>query len=168
MSDATESWLPVVGWEGLYEVSDQGRVRSLPRQTASGRRGGKILRPRPLPTGYLRAGLYRGSQSQRDAYIHQLVAAAFIGPCPPGEEVKHGPAGKLDNRLVNLSYGPHIENCEDRARDKAGHAKLNRAKAAEIRARVSAGEPRKAIAADFGIALCTISFITTGRCWRPT
>ena len=45
MTDPTERWLPVTGYEGLYEVSDLGRVRSLPRQTRSGVRGGTLMKP---------------------------------------------------------------------------------------------------------------------------
>lgn len=164
MSDASESWLPVVGWEGFYEVSDYGRVRSLPGRPRSGR----ILKPRPLPTGYQRVSLSRPGFAQRDAYIHRLVAEAFIGPCPPGEEVRHGPRGKADNSLANLSYGPHIANCEDRARDGAGHAKLTRAIAAEVRARVAAGELQTAVAADLGVWPAQISRIVRGERWSIT
>jgi DNA invertase Pin-like site-specific DNA recombinase len=71
-------------------------------------------------------------------------------------EVRHGPAGKADNRAANLSYGYHIENCEDRARDRAGHAKLTRAKADEIRARVRAGESVASVAESFGVVATAV------------
>ena len=164
MDDVSERWLPVVNWDGLYEVSDQGRVRSLPRSTVSGIRGGKVLRFRSLPTGYLRISLYSGERKEPDRYVHDLVAEAFIGPKPEGQEVRHGPGGKADNRLVNLSYGTHIANCEDRARDLDYH-KLNRAKAAEVRARAAAGMPQGLIAAEFGIGRSHVSRIVSGHCW---
>jgi hypothetical protein len=80
-------------------------------------------------------------------------------------EVRHGPGGKADNRLANLSYGYHIENCEDRARDRAGHAKLTRAQAAEIRSRLAAGELQASVASDYGIHSATVSRIATGKRW---
>jgi len=158
VNDSSETWLPCVGWEGFYEVSDLGRVRSLRRLTASGVRGGQILKQSVLPNGYLRVGLYAGAQQSRTQYVHRLVALTFLGPCPEGMEVLHG--------LVNLSYGIHIENCEDRARDGAGHAKLNRVLAAEIRARVVAGEPRIVVARAYGVTSSTISKIMKGDRWR--
>lgn len=165
MSDASESWLPVVGWEGSYEVSDWARVRSLHRKTPRGRLRGKVL-SQSFAGKYLKTTLYRDGKGVT-CYIHHLVAAAFIGPCPKGMEVRHGPAGRLDNRPPNLSYGIHIANCEDRARDGAGHAKLNRAKAAEIRTRVSAGESRKLLAIEYDVTESTINRIVAGIRWKP-
>jgi NUMOD4 motif len=172
MSDASESWLPVVGWEGLYEVSDLGRVRSLDRlvfhSPGSARLRslrGKVLQLRPSHDGYNRVGLYGGHGKSVDAYVAVLVATAFLGPCPEAQEVLHGPAGHGDDRLANLSYGTHIANCEDRARDRAGHAKLTRALAAEIRRRVAAGERRYDLAAEYGVTHTTISRVVNGQRW---
>jgi hypothetical protein len=156
MSESTERWLPVVGWEGRYQVSDLGRVYSA--------RSGKILKPRPLPTGYLRVSFYVDGK-QVDRYIHDLVAAAFIGPKLPGTEVRHGPAGNSVNSRTNLSYGSHIENCEDRARDKIHHHKLTRADATVIRHRLDAGDLQRVIAADYGVSGQQISKIKTGIRW---
>lgn len=83
-----ETWRPVVGHEGSYEVSDQGNVRSLDRTTI--RNGhvhklrGKVLVPvRASEYGYLRVSLGRG----KPQFVHRLVAAAFIGP---GDGVRRG------------------------------------------------------------------------------
>jgi hypothetical protein len=160
----TEQWRPVIGWEGLYEVSDMGRVRSLARVTSTGMRGGRVLKPRVLPSGYVHVQLCFGPERQ-EVYAHQLVAQSFLGPCPPDMEVRHGPAGKGDNRLTNLSYGLHIENCEDRARDGVYNGKLTRTLAAEIRQRLAAGECPQELAVAYGVSQCTISHVKLGRRW---
>jgi NUMOD4 motif/HNH endonuclease len=123
MPDSAERWLPVVGYEGYYEVSDQGRVRSLDRVIIDlgGRRkrpeAGRILSPVMDVRGhYLHVGLWRnGKPTTRP--IHLLVIRAFIGPPPADMECLHGPNGKLDNRLSNLSYGTHSQNAQEMQRD---------------------------------------------------
>jgi NUMOD4 motif/HNH endonuclease len=115
--DAThETWRPVAGYEGLYEVSDLGRVRSLRRPTASGMRGGKILKPIVYSKyGHVRVGLHvNGRNTLRQ--VHQLVAEAFIGECPDGMEPRHGDGNAANNAAVNLSYGTKSDNCLDSVR----------------------------------------------------
>lgn len=103
VQEATEHWRSVPGWEGLYEVSDQGRVRSLPRPTKTGIRGGRVLAPGRADDGRTVIGLCRdGKQLPRHIYV--LVAAAFLGPCPPGMVICHGPAGNGDDSLANIRY----------------------------------------------------------------
>ena len=104
-------WRPIADWPN-YEVSDQGQVRSLPRERT---RGG-ILRPYPNSGQYLAVALSRGPEVKRFR-IHKLVAETFIGPCPPGQEVRHLNDVKHDNRLVNLAYGTRKENKADEKRN---------------------------------------------------
>lgn len=117
MTDSTfphhgERWLPIAGYEGLYDVSDLGRVRSLPRQTRTGLRGGQVLIPRPDADGYLLVNLSRdGIKTTRK--VHQLVAEAFLGPCPPGLEVCHNRPNSRDcAEAANLRYGTRSENIQ--------------------------------------------------------
>lgn len=116
-----ELWLPVVGWEGLYEVSDLGRVKSLDR-TVTQRNGvvvrvrERILKPGTDTHGYLMVCI-RKNGAQKTRLVHILVAEAFIGPRPDGLEVRHGESGKSDNSLANLCYGTPKQNGEDRIRD---------------------------------------------------
>lgn len=116
---AAEQWMPVVGFEGLYEVSDHGRVRSLDRMvpiTASRmspsggvrRAKGRILRPGVSSNGYLTVVI--GGHSMP---VQHLVAAAFIGPRPDGYLVLHGDGVRSNNAAVNLRYGTRIDNAED-------------------------------------------------------
>ncbi len=102
-----EVWRPVPGYEGLYEVSDQGRVRSLPRERTAGR----ILKPNRSNTGYLTVNLYKGGD--HTVTVHSLVAAAFIGTRPAGMQVRHLNGDRLDPRRVNLAYGTATQNTID-------------------------------------------------------
>lgn len=168
-----ERWLPVVGWEGLYEVSSLGRVRSLPRAPRPGRRGysGRILKPWLTVHDYKVVGLCRpGHQEHRP--VHRLVAAAFIGPCPPGQEVRHGPGGKLDNRASQLCYGTSAQNHADRHRDgisnqgeRHGFAKLTDAIVAECRRRHAAGETQLSLAREFGVNKSVMHHAIWGITW---
>jgi NUMOD4 motif/HNH endonuclease len=125
MSDATERWLPIPGYEGFYEVSDLGRVRSLDRTelvdardrcTYTRRRRGRVLRVNPDKDGYHKVRLGRdGFQIERK--VHALVLETFDRPCPEGMECRHLNDIKADNRLVNLAWGTQSENKQDELRN---------------------------------------------------
>ena len=167
-----ERWLPVVGWERFYEVSSIGRVRSLPRLSVNGRRwyGGKILKPW-LTHGYEVVGLYRPGFHEHKQ-VHQLVAAAFIGPCPPGQQVRHGPNGKSDNRASHLCYGTSADNHADRLRDgtsnqgeRHGLAKLTDVVVADCRIRHAAGETQSSLASEYGVSKAVMHHAIRGTRW---
>jgi len=121
---ATEQWLPVVGYEGAYEVSDLGRVRSVDRRRLGGAMiRGRILKPRPLPNGRLRVSLARLGTAT-DAYVYRLVLGAFIGPCPVGMEALHWDDDSSNNALVNLRWGTRTDNMRDMSRNERGNAGL--------------------------------------------
>ena len=106
MSDAMpEEWRPVVEYEGLYEVSDLGRVRSTRR---AGTQGG-IKKQSLRPLGHLELGLCKGGH-QLTKMVHQIVLEAFVGPCPAGMEILHGDGDPANNLLGNLRYGTSSEN----------------------------------------------------------
>ena len=98
-------WLPVVGFEGRYEVSDEGQVRGLRR--------GRLLSPafvRGYPSVNLSAGSLRKARK-----VHQLVLEAFVGPRPPGAQARHFPDRDTNNnRLENLSWATPLANQRDR------------------------------------------------------
>lgn len=116
---APERWLPVPNWEDLYEVSDLGRTRSLDRMVRTHHNGrrfvpGRILRPGPASKyGHLRVVLCRNGETY-PIQVHQLVMLAFVGPCPPGLEVRHLDSNPRNNALTNLVYGTRAENARDR------------------------------------------------------
>lgn len=110
-SFGAEKWLPVVGFEGVYEVSDYGRVRRvLPGQGATV----GIRKPTTHPNGYQIVALsYRNKQTARK--VHRLVLEAFVGPCPDGMEACHNDDNPFNNHLRNLRWDTHQSNCADRS-----------------------------------------------------
>lgn len=107
--DEPERWLPVADYEDLYLVSTLGRVRSLPRNTTSGR----IMRLVPDKHSYPYVTLTKNGVQVRRA-VAILVARAFIGPCPEGKEVRHKDGHPPNCRASNLHYGTHRENMLDK------------------------------------------------------
>lgn len=114
-----EEWRPVVGYEGAYEVSDLGRVRSLDREVYAGpgrtrRHVGRILAIHE-DDHYSKVRLKLDGHGET-VNVHALVARAFIGPCPSGLEVCHNNGQHHDNRLANLRYDTHSANQLDSVR----------------------------------------------------
>lgn len=104
MSSIVEQWKPVVGYEGLYEVSDQGRVKSL--------RSGKIMKLSVANTGYMQLQL--SAKPRRNVcHVHRLVLEAFVGPAPIGMEGCHANGIRTDNRLSNLRWDTRKGNMSD-------------------------------------------------------
>lgn len=108
-----EAWKPIPGYEGRYEVSDLGHVRSLPQITSDGRRlGSRVLRGRPQSSGHLSVPLTLDGTC-RNALVHRLVLIAFVGPPPLGMHALHFDGDPANNRLSNLRWGTPTENSLD-------------------------------------------------------
>ena len=116
-----EEWRDVVGYEGLYQVSDQGRVKSLERKVPKwdGERTVKerILKPAVKPTGYVEVNLYTGGK-QKALTVHRLVCQAFHENPDNKPEVNHINEDKTDNRACNLEWSTRIENCNHGTRNE--------------------------------------------------
>lgn len=156
-----ENWKPVPDWEGFYEVSDWGRVRSVARKVDYGVRGhatyqGRILNLAKKPNGYLWIGLKRAGKTER-VYVHRLVALAFIGPCPIGKEVDHIDHNREHNHIKNLHY---------LIRAKNRGAKLTRDQAIEIRRLSLEGLSGRQLGKMFDISERAIRKILAGECHK--
>lgn len=133
----TEVWLPVVGYEGIYEVSSIGRVRSIDRISSSGSRlKGKLMTPFSTPHGYLRVGLCRDGKT-KTTLVHPLVLEAFVGPRPKGADCRHLNDVPDDNRVENLRWGSRSMNLFDNVRN-GNH--INARKTHCIRGHLLAGD----------------------------
>jgi hypothetical protein len=183
-----EIWLPVIGYEGYYEVSDHGNVRSLDRivtctdlLNGTPRQRQWVMKGRVLAvslTSPTRRGVYRKVQLARDGksrpyLVYVLVARAFLGPLPEGMETRHGSAGQLEDSVWNLSYGTHDENQHDRVRDQTnpvgirnGQSKLTEQIVLECRTRHAAGETIATLAREFRVTGPCMRMAIRGISWR--
>lgn len=114
-------WRGVADFEGLYEVSDDGRVRSLPRIVNTRNPHGPIVRLAPgrilkpaIRNGYVEVSLRRPGCRPKILKIHRLVLESFVAPCPVGQETRHLNGDSQDNRVRNLKWGTSTENAYDR------------------------------------------------------
>lgn len=104
-----EEWRPVVGYEGRYEVSNHGRVRSLLWAAP------KILKPSASGrNGYWTVELTLPGKPPKARRVHHLVLSAFVGPKPAGMGGAHGDRDKANNRLSNLAWKTQLGNMADR------------------------------------------------------
>jgi len=120
-AERVECWLPIPGYEGYYEASDLGRIRSLDRIIVGGgccprrRKKGQILRGRPNNHGYPSVYLSKDGH-RRNITVHSLILLTFRGPRPEGRIIRHLNGDQLDARLENLVYGTFSENNLDTLR----------------------------------------------------
>ena len=94
-------WRDIAGYDGVYQVSDQGQVRNT--QTR------KLMQPVKMKNGRLYVTL-SSSGFQRKCTVHSLVAAAFLGDCLPSHEITHKDGDCLHNEASNLEYVTRLEN----------------------------------------------------------
>lgn len=128
LTTSSEQWKPVVGYEGYYEVSDHGRVRSMEREVT--RRNGvkmsvqqRVLKLIAKPDGYLVVGLSKDGVIKM-RLVHRLVLEAFVGPCPEGMVTCHYDDIPENNHISNLRWDTEGANALDKVRNgNHNHAK---------------------------------------------
>jgi hypothetical protein len=160
---SSEEWRPVVGWPA-YEVSSEGRVkRVLPGRGV--RETGGVLR-----SGADSGGYQVVSVSGVTKRVHRLVAAAFIGPCPPGFQVNHVDGAKSNNSLGNLEYVSAVENMAHARRlgisPLPARARLNDQAVRVIRFMVSRGVSPARLAALHGVRVEAIYKLLARQTWK--
>lgn len=127
MADAAinnEIWKDIPGYEGWYQVSPDGRVKSMARSTPTRNRWGPCLYNFPEKEifgridgyGYRKMNLCVNGKA-RGMFAHTAVALAFIGPKPtPDHQVAHWDGDKLNNHFSNLRWATNKENAQDNVR----------------------------------------------------
>lgn len=161
----TETWRDVLGFEGFYEVSDLGNVRSS--------RPGKLIVGKIKNNGY-REVTFCIARVQTSHLVHKLVLQAFVGPRPPGMHGRHGDNVRNHNALSNLCWGTPKQNQADRIQhgtDLNGEAvatsKLTNEQVRQIKRRYSFRKVTHSMLADeFGVCKATIAGIIEGRNWK--
>lgn len=109
-----EIWKDIKGYEGLYQCSTYGNIRSLDRYVyeSSGKRQfrkGQLIIPRKNKNGYLQFALNKNSK-RKMVYIHLIVAETFIENTNKNDTVNHKDGNKLNNNIENLEWCSYSEN----------------------------------------------------------
>lgn len=167
-----EIWKPVVGYEGLYEVSNLGRVRS---NSYRKRYNGKILTNKKHTGGYHYQTLHK-NKKRNNFLVHRLVAIAFIENPLSKDQVNHKNGDKQDNRVENLEWCTQKENAQHAidtglkknmpVGEDVGMSKITNIEAKAIKIMLKKGCKQSCIASIFGIARNTVSCINTGVTWN--
>jgi len=176
MNQDAERWVPVVGYEGYYEISDRGNVRSIARSGEYRGRWGmltmnfpaKAMRISTTTAGYKYLALKMPNEKAVKHLLHRLVLAAFVGPSEL--QCNHKDGDKSNNNLSNLEYCTCLENlrhCIDVLGKKRG-AGTGMAKVSESDVLKIREDKRflREIAADYGVTLQAIHSIKSGKNWK--
>jgi len=174
MDSSVERWRSIAGYEGLYEVSDRGRVKSLPRKSLY---KGKAVRQVP-------GGVMKGSKHafgypmvtlsapgrRKICTVHCLVLEAFAGPRPDGCECRHLDGDPANCHLENLAWGSHRENEADKWKHGTrglGSLSPGRKLTEESVAAIRRDSRQQAVVArDYGITQSNVSCIRLRKTWR--
>ena len=171
---SAELWRDIPGYEGAYQASTLGRIRSLPRYVPVVDRVRGISYSRPCPGAILRqsvcdraghVSVHLGKHC-RGIPVHQLVMLAFYGFPPAGMEAMHLNGNPTDNRPENLKYGSHSENMTDMYRMGKGPLKLLLEEVCQIRFGLSCGWSLRELAAAYGVSKTCICSIRKGRRYK--
>jgi hypothetical protein len=107
MSDV---WKDIAGYEGFYQVSDHGRVRSVTRRVWNYMKKGKVLKAHNNGHSYYNVCWSSNEKKEKHAYIHRLVAQAFIPNPDNKEQINHKDFDKSNNKAENLEWATRAEN----------------------------------------------------------
>jgi hypothetical protein len=165
MSPNKELWLPIKGYEGLYEVSNTGFVRSI--------KSDKVLKMENK-NGYFSVNLYKNGQVHK--YVHRLVAQTFIDNPNNHQEVNHIDCNKHNNRVDNLEWCDRKQNLKHsyehglkRYGVLHGCHKLTDEDVTNIRKEYVEGDREHSLHAlgkKYNVNWCTIQAIVKGRLWK--
>lgn len=174
-----EKWKPVKGYEGSYEISSHGRVKSCKRTVVmviKGRTIERVYQEKIMSPGvqefYHNVTLYRNGKG-KNILVHRLVAQAFLKPPrDPNMIVMHKDDDGHNNMMTNLKWGTQLDNMRDKirkGRDVVGsalpQATITERTAKRIARRLTAGTGPTAISRELGVSLGVIWGIKDGRCW---
>lgn len=178
MNDEAEIWKPVVGYEGVYEVSNLGRIRSLERVII--KKSGQVCRIKPFEKKLSSWGTYLFCHfmlngKNKTITVHRLVSLAFV-PNPLNHySIDHLNGDCQDNRACNLEWCSLSKNTRRQWKlgkakpprgENAGSSILNESQVREIRKRHSEGEACTALAPYFGVKPSTIFSVVRRENWR--
>jgi hypothetical protein len=169
-----ERWKAIEGYEGIYEISDHGRVKSLYQPAKPGQgnyaREEQILKP-DLVAGYHRVRLYKDRKPKRHL-VHRLVAKHFCDGYAEGLECCHNDGNPLNNHYTNLRWDTRKGNAADRVKhgtqqrgEQNSTSKLTDSKVISIVDDLNSGMKETEIAKKHNVYRTTINRIKLGRTW---
>lgn len=165
-----EIWKPIAQWEGCYEISNKGRVKSL-RYNGAARTKPKILKPffesKRQKYEIVTFRDKSNDKSRQDKRVHLLVITTFKGKKPKGFECRHLNGNSRDNRPKNLAWGTRLQNKHDSMRHGTYRHTLKKEEVLEICKMIDRGIlTQEEIAQKYGVHNASISMIKTGTHWN--
>lgn len=165
-------WKDIKDFEGMYQVSNIGAVRSLERlvNNKQGKRkvNGGLLKPQLTHKGYLKVFLRKDNKSYPKV-IHRLVAEAFVDNLENKPEINHIDGDKTNNRSTNLEWCTRQENIQHSLENGLGSrtpaAKLTKEQVKEIK-QLLTNESCASIGRKYGVSRHTIADIKKGKSWK--
>lgn len=165
-----EQWMPVTNYEGLYEVSNFGRIKSLPRK---GSPRTTIMQTCLDSNGYEQTAITKNKKST-SFKIHKLVAIAFIEKTLTGYEINHKDGNRLNNNASNLEWCTRSENVKHsydfgikcHKGDRQGTRKLCSDQVREITAKYKPRiYTRTMLAKEYGVTISCIKQVLNKKNW---
>jgi hypothetical protein len=157
-----EQWKDVIGFEGIYEVSNHGNIRSVKSGQLK-----KITIDKKTNRPFL--NLWKNNK-QTVVRVHKLVLEAFVGKAPQGMECCHNDGNSFNNHIDNLRWDTHKSNIHDRIKhgtsnrgERCGNSKLT---LEQVRAIRKDDRLQRLIASDYGIVESMVSRIKNGIRWQ--
>lgn len=164
----SEVWKDIPGYEGRYQASTEGRIRSVDQirevKTKNGRTFSKFFAGRVL-TPWRSSGYFYVDLGHHDRHtVHSLIALTFLGPCPQGFDVCHEDGVRTNNLVSNLRYGSHAENLQDEYRwNRSWNAKLSTDEVRRVRKELASGRGCSDLGRQYGVRRNVILDIKKGR-----
>ena len=160
-----EIWKDIPGYEGVYQVSSFGRVRSLDRYVFGGKayylKKGKIQKLQNNGNGYLYKQL-KHEGNNRNFYIHRLVMMVFVGDRPENMAICHIDGDKTNNNINNLRYDTYKENNIDQFRHGNRKGCLSNEEVLKVRQMYKEGMKTKEISEFFNVGKWVVQKIKNG------
>jgi hypothetical protein len=171
----TEIWKDIPGYEGYYQISTCGHVRSLDRYQTFANNQVRKYRSQPIKSRQNKHGQVmidlRKLKVKNTHLVHRLVLLTFVGDCPDGMEGCHNDGNKLNNRLSNLRWDTHSNNELDKVihgtklkGSAVGNSKLDELTVKFIRV-ASEFVPQSILASHFEISRALVCRINSRKAW---
>lgn len=170
-----EIWKSVIGFEGLYEVSNLGQVRAMYDGNHGQHKPRRILKPCRTPNNYFIVSLYRPGTKQKGKKksVHCIVLEAFKGPRPLGNCSRHKDGNRSNNTTRNLRWGTYKQNYDDSRKhqtncegERNGFSILTACQVREMRKLRKQGLTYHALGRRFKTHWSNASLIIRGRTWK--